>query len=415
MIKILIIADDFTGALDTGVQFAAMGAGTRVITGHSVEYDQLDEKTQVLVLDAETRHMTAAKAREVVSAAVRDARAAGVTSIYKKTDSALRGNIGSELEAMCAEGIGRVHFAPAFPKMNRLTKQGVHYIDGVPVGESVFGKDPFEPVRHSDVKEIIEEQSELPVYKAGSSVPDDVASRQGILLYDSENDEQLTSIAKTIWSMEPVSMCAGCAGFASAITPLLGLTKDEAQTEHLPKALMVVCGSVNPITVSQLCYAEQAGIERIPVRAEWKLAGNWAESEEGKKLIHSWSSRCQEQKVLIVDSNDPAGSAETADYVKSHGMSVEEMRVTISEHMGAIARGLLEDGLDAAYLITGGDILMGFMQQIGVRELVPIRELAPGVVLSGLSYKNRMYYVISKSGGFGKESLIPDLVKMICE
>ena len=32
MVKLLIIADDFTGALDTGVQFAARGAATRVIT-----------------------------------------------------------------------------------------------------------------------------------------------------------------------------------------------------------------------------------------------------------------------------------------------------------------------------------------------------------------------------------------------
>ena len=37
MVKLLIIADDFTGALDTGVQFAAGGAETRVV--NNVEYD----------------------------------------------------------------------------------------------------------------------------------------------------------------------------------------------------------------------------------------------------------------------------------------------------------------------------------------------------------------------------------------
>ena len=31
MLLLLIIADDFTGALDTGVQFAAYGAATRVM------------------------------------------------------------------------------------------------------------------------------------------------------------------------------------------------------------------------------------------------------------------------------------------------------------------------------------------------------------------------------------------------
>ena len=32
MVSLLIVADDFTGALDTGVQFAAHGASTRVVT-----------------------------------------------------------------------------------------------------------------------------------------------------------------------------------------------------------------------------------------------------------------------------------------------------------------------------------------------------------------------------------------------
>ena len=32
MIKMLIIADDFTGALDTGVKFAEAGAKTKVMT-----------------------------------------------------------------------------------------------------------------------------------------------------------------------------------------------------------------------------------------------------------------------------------------------------------------------------------------------------------------------------------------------
>ena len=36
MTQLLILADDFTGALDTGVQFASTGAVTRVITGQDV-------------------------------------------------------------------------------------------------------------------------------------------------------------------------------------------------------------------------------------------------------------------------------------------------------------------------------------------------------------------------------------------
>ena len=151
MVKLLIIADDFTGALDTGVQFAARGANTRVVTDLAYDFSQADAEGLVMV--AETRHLTPRKAYDIVYHAARNARKAGIPYIYKKTDSALRGNIGSELTAvMDAAEADTIAFLPAFPKMGRVTQAGVHYVDCVPVAESVFGKDPFEPVKASDRK-----------------------------------------------------------------------------------------------------------------------------------------------------------------------------------------------------------------------------------------------------------------------
>ena len=42
MLLLLIIADDFTGALDTGVQFAAYGAATRVMVKDQVDFASCD-------------------------------------------------------------------------------------------------------------------------------------------------------------------------------------------------------------------------------------------------------------------------------------------------------------------------------------------------------------------------------------
>ena len=160
MVKLLMIADDFTGALDTGVQFAVRGARTCVVTDPAYDFSQTKAETEVLVLDVETRHLTPEAAYQRVFRAVRDALGAGFTCIYKKTDSALRGNVGAELTAVLdAAGADRLAFLPALPKMNRVTRGGVHYIDGVPVAESVFGRDPFEPVTASSVEEIIAAQS----------------------------------------------------------------------------------------------------------------------------------------------------------------------------------------------------------------------------------------------------------------
>ena len=115
MLLLLILADDFTGALDTGVQFAACGIPTRVVVGEQVDLAASD--AAVLVVDTETRHLPAAEAYAVIAKLTRDAMSAGVFSIYKKTDSALRGNIGAELSALLkTSGERRLPFLPAFPQ-----------------------------------------------------------------------------------------------------------------------------------------------------------------------------------------------------------------------------------------------------------------------------------------------------------
>ena len=147
MLLLLIIADDFTGALDTGVQFAAYGAATRVMVKDQVDFASCD--AQVLVVDTETRHLPPEKAYQIVEELTRAACRAGIRYIYKKTDSALRGNIGAELAAVLQASNNRqLPFLPAFPQNGRTTRDGIHYVDGVPVTESPFGVDPFEPVRH---------------------------------------------------------------------------------------------------------------------------------------------------------------------------------------------------------------------------------------------------------------------------
>ncbi len=141
MILLLIIADDFTGALDTGVQFAAHGVSTRVIVDPEVDFSAYHDS--VLVIDTETRHLAAGEAFDIVARLTRKAREAGIRYIYKKTDSALRGNIGAELAAvLTASGCKSLPFLPAFPQTGRVTREGVHYVDGVPVTESPFGSLP---------------------------------------------------------------------------------------------------------------------------------------------------------------------------------------------------------------------------------------------------------------------------------
>ena len=84
MIQLLILADDFTGGLDTGVKFASRGISTCVITNPEADYRAEAGSCEVLVVVAETRHLPPEKAYGIVSSAVKKGLAAGIPNIYKK-------------------------------------------------------------------------------------------------------------------------------------------------------------------------------------------------------------------------------------------------------------------------------------------------------------------------------------------
>ena len=123
MVKLLIIADDFTGALDTGVQFTKVGIKTKVLVNTELNLDQ-NSDVEVLVLNAETRHLEKKQAYDIIYRLIKTAEKAKIPFIYKKTDSALRGNIGSELAAVLnASEDSILSFIPAFPSMDTNYKR----------------------------------------------------------------------------------------------------------------------------------------------------------------------------------------------------------------------------------------------------------------------------------------------------
>ena len=55
------------------------------------------------------------------------------------------------------------------------------------------------------------------------------------------------------------------------------------------------------------------------------------------------------------------------------------------------------------------------MNCVGVQELEPICELEKGVVLASFTYHGCTRHVITKSGGFGQESLFTDLAEQLAQ
>ncbi len=394
MLPMFVIADDLTGALDTGVQFAAAGLKVRVLVTRCPNWPDLFQENDVVVWDARTRHLPPAEAARAVREAAEEACAAGICSFFKKTDSALRGNPGAELAALLqACGASVLHFVPAFPEMDRVTRDGILFIGGVPVSESAFGQDPFDPVRCSDVAAILSAQTDTPVIRAGTPPENTPADGPRILLYDADSTEALDTVTARLPLSETPLCLAGCAGLARSIARLPA----KGAAPALPKAsapgaapgLAVLCGSLHPVTTAQLDAAERSGFARIHLQTD-RLSDGYFDTAAGKSDLQAWADLLKRRKNVILDTMD-AASADAGH---------------IPRVLGHIACRLWDLGVRQPLFVTGGDTLRGLMQETDISALTPLSEPDPGVVFCVITRNGRSCPVITKSGGFGAPDLL---------
>lgn len=402
MARLTVIADDLTGALDTGVQFANRCVSVRVaaVHGTAAVHEELFQ-ADVAVIDAEVRHRSRQEAYKICLELVQQALRCGTDSVYIKTDSGLRGNIGAMFQAaLDASGAAAAYYAPALPRMNRLTRGGIQYIDGVPINESVFGKDPFEPVRSPYIKDLFKNCRAAVVTCQPRNLPPPPQNGQQIVICDAENTMDFQCIVMELQRTNSLKILGGCAGFAAALPPFLGLAGEPIRLPCIKAPLLVICGSLNPITKRQLEYGAAHGGVRISLQSE-QLAAGYFESRAGQDFLTQIEQRMQGGCDMLIDT-DGTETAEDAD-------TAEQLRGQIAEQLGLLMALLIKRPAADHYLpmIIGGDTLMGFMQQLSEAEISPLGEAAPGAVLfTAPMAAHASRIIVSKSGGFGDEDLL---------
>ena len=387
----MVIADDLTGGLDTGIAFAEAGIPTCVGLNDDFPSDDDTRGCGVQVAVVPSRHMTPEDAYRSVYDVVKRAADQKFTYIFKKTDSALRGNVGAELDAVKdAAGAKRLFFVPAFPKMRRVTRNGIQYIDGnIPVSESVFATDPFNPVLHSSVLAILAQTT------AGDASLSNVRQKElpeGILVFDAETRQDVLETAKWITSRPDGHLLAGCAGLASVLPEILEL-EEGCQCQSLPRGnLMVFCGSVNPISLEQ---CREAGNDGAP---EYHLIGD-GKYQNPSLLARQIAHSAAAEPVTVFDTVSANVS----------GADPNAQGKVIAQLVGRVIHDATEVNPDAIPMIIGGDTLLEFLRQRKIGTIYPMWELFPGVVMAYYFYQGRKCYLISKSGGFGEKTLLRSL------
>lgn len=260
-----ILADDLTGACDTGTLFA--GPGPVPVT----VWPSLPVDGGVRVVDTETRRAS----RDEAAARVR-AAASAADRYFKKIDSTLRGHVGLELDALLGvlDAPGAV-VCPAFPAQGRVVVDRTLLIDGVPLSETTLARDPEFPAgargpSASNVIELLRPSLDrplawLPLDQLRAS-PAAVAARLRrlagmVVVVDAETDGDLDALVAAVSALERPPLLAGSAGLARALATHLGL---RGKPPALPSGRwLVVVGSRHPAARRQLEAARQAGIATL--------------------------------------------------------------------------------------------------------------------------------------------------------
>jgi uncharacterized protein YgbK (DUF1537 family) len=412
MSRLLIIADDYTGSLDTGVQFSRKGVSVLVLTKDQLSFEEAGYSGyDVLAVDTESRHIPPEEARRIVRDIASEAMRHGVEYFYKKTDSALRGNIGAELAGLLDAGETEcLTFVPAFPKSHRVTVGGIQYIDGVKVAESVFAGDPFSPVKRSSVADIIHLQTDTPT----ENVTRDSCEKAGtktnakvIRILDAESMEDIERAGSVLKRGGNLRFLAGCAGFAEILPDLLELPKSDVTFEKSGGNVLIVSGSVNPITIDQISDGAQYGFSTFTLSSAQKLDASYPDSDACGFFVREVKKKIEEQgRVIIRTVETRAEVPSTESCAREHGIPERELPGRIAGNIGAIAVRILREARVDCLAVFGGDTLHSVLLKMRCEGVRPLVELSPGVVASKALSGDHSRIVITKSGGLGGRDIL---------
>lgn len=350
--RVALISDDLTGACDAAVKFRNRGAHTLV----SLLDVSLGSDNDVIAVSTETRDLSATEIDQRICAVADRLAPWSPELVFKKIDSTLRGNAGTEIRAAFeAFGCELAVITPAFPDMARIVRDGYLYVES---------HDSWQPVHVATrlrSQSLSECQHLNPVALSSA-----IHAGQRFLSLEAACNDDLAAIVAALRHEKRRILWAGSAGLASALADAFFSTRQAAaaQPKRSPLPVLYCIGSDHPVTIAQM----------------------------GTLLSEAHAHRFS---VETASASDIAASIDSGHHII----------FAISRHSTQeIIRDLLHPSIDkiAALFLCGGDTASLVCQSLGVDAINLRGEIVTGLPwgrLSGGLFSNLP--VATKSGGFG--------------
>ncbi len=370
-VELLVAADDRTGAFETAATLADRGVGPVPVSVWPDAPSDADA-ADVAVIDLACRHLSPADAAE------RAAEIPAAAFQAHKTDSTLRGNWADELVARSSAR--PVLLVPALPSQGRTCVGGVVLDHGRPVHEGAAGTDvrrrvltarPAEALRAAGgrvVTELADDQA----------VETWLADPDGVAVADADDQDRIDRIVER-WTTDPQAVVL--AGTSAVIAGAVRTVAADRPPEQLPSIdgpVLVVCGSVHPASRRQLDFAEHRGVAVT-------------------YLADDISARVLEREGALVFASDiPVGDVTAPVAVAS---------------AASLARGVADlrrQAVLGALVILGGDTASAVLGDAAVSAHGSVDVGTAWVQVEGIDVP-----VITRSGGFGSDSALVDLLGLL--
>lgn len=403
MAKVLVQADDFSGAAEVGQQFTAHGFAARIAltTAGAHLGNPSSDGSEVVVVDTHTRSVSPTAARAAVKAAVAGLGPAAV--VFKKTDSLWRGNVGPELSALAELGYDVV-LAGALPAMGRTVVGAEPFVAGLPLRASGLWSVEPRPAP-ANMGQLFTKDSSVRFVGLdavrSSGLAERIASVLGgadpaVVVVDGETEADLSAVVEALASLRfssgrrPVAL-AGTGELAGLLAQRLA--EEAAHTAHSPAAAM-------PATVTRRCGAVLAVVGSASPAARRQLEHLAAEgfdvvdlpSQEGARNVRA--ALAEGRSVALAVPEGPVDPSRSA---------------AIVARLARLARQS-QQGLQADLILTGGETAREVLEALGIASLVPLSAVQHGAVVSRAD-DGRL--VATKPGSFGDPLVLAQLYRSI--
>lgn len=414
MQKYIVIADDLTGSNATCSLFKKIGlrAASILKLQGDINYD-----VDVISYSTASRGLDKEEAYKKVSEAIKILKNKDVLVYNKRIDSTLRGNIGTEINAMLdnLEDDRIAIVIPSYPDSGRIVVNKTMLVNGVLLENSDAGKDPKTPIKTSCVESLIQKgikysstyftlsDIEQPIEEIVKKIQEAI-KKSRVLIFDAVNNEDIIKISKAIIHSDIDIVTVDPGPFT------LYYSKELQKKNHLEKKILMVIGSVTATTKKQIEYIlQEEDIFLVKMKVE-----DFFEKETCLKEIErviAYIKKGIASYDLFLVTTSPIGDEKKADLQKL----AENLNTTVEEISKIIANTLTEtivkilketQKFEGIYS-SGGDITIALLEKlkaIGVEIREEVIPLAAYGRLIGGDFPNLK--LVSKGGMVGDEKTI---------